>query len=69
VEWHYQTYVKDQKEVLAVSGLVLGHEVCLMVSRREGVGDMMLNKNKFFDKHPTSLNLLEAVTGRSILFD
>jgi cytochrome P450 len=48
--------------------VVFGTTVSLIINRPEPCEDLFLTKNKYFDKHPNSAEMLERLTGNSILF-
>ena len=51
-----------------MSGMVMGLDVVVMINRPEATEDLMLHKNKYFDKHPQSQLVLKRAAGESIVF-
>jgi cytochrome P450 len=51
-----------------IVGVVFGSTVALIVNRPEECEELFLTKNKYFDKHPNSADLLKRLIGNSILF-
>lgn len=69
IAWNRETYFpKSDDEVPPISGVVYGSEVSLMINRPEVVEELLIIKNKFYDKHPSSARLIRKVTGDSIVF-
>lgn len=69
IGWNHDTYIKGKEDkVPAISGLMMGYKVCLIVNRPEVAEDMLLTKGKYFDKHPFSSNWLSISVGNSIVF-
>ena len=62
------TYFSDGKEVSPFVGVVFGTTVSLYVNHPEAAAEIFIAKNKYFDKHPRSANLLKRFFGDSILF-
>ena len=63
-----EEFLKDPKNIPAMTGIGWGKNVCLIVNKPEEVEEMMLNKNKYFDKHPVSGEILKRTVGDSIVF-
>jgi hypothetical protein len=56
-----QPYIELVKEMYPggkglpqLTGVVYGQRVCLMINRPEAAEVVMLSKNKYFDKHPST---------------
>jgi hypothetical protein len=56
-----QPYIELVKEMYPggkglpqVTGVVYGQRVCLLINRPEAAEVVMLSKNKYFDKHPST---------------
>ncbi|CDW80479.1 cytochrome p450 [Stylonychia lemnae] len=63
---YIQTYFDQKPPVF--SGIIFSQRLCLFVNRPEALRELFVSKNRFFDKHPSSGNILKKIAGDSIAF-
>ncbi len=56
------------KGIPRVTGIAFGQTVALQINRPEETEILMINQNKYYDKHPLSKIIAQKVTGDSIIF-
>lgn len=58
--WNKATYFPDETRAKApaFSGVLFGNKLCLIVNRPEVLEELLVTKNKFYDKHPSSASIL-----------
>lgn len=66
IKHHY--FPKDTDVVPQFCGVMFGSELRLSVNRPEAIEELLITKNKYFDKHPSTAKLMGYVMGDSILF-
>jgi cytochrome P450 len=62
------TFCQDPKKIPPVVGLCLSDTVALFFTRPELAEEVLLTKNKYFDKHPNVGDLVKRIAGDSIVF-
>lgn len=68
VDFCEEYYYKGKKMVPPFVAVTGPAGVALAVARPSVVAELFVNKNKYFDKHPTTARQLQRMTGDSILF-
>ena len=68
VDFCQDNFFKNKQRVPDMVGIVYSHKICLIVNRPEPAEEIFLTKNKYFDKHPKTGELLKRTTGDSIGF-
>lgn len=68
IDWAYETYDGNGREMPEINGVVFGNKVCLMVNSAKVLQELFIQKNKYYDKHPSTERILKRVIGDSILF-
>lgn len=63
-----QVYKTKDGLLPQMTGIVFGKQVCLVINRPEAAEEVLLNKNKYFDKHPSSLKVVQKAIGESLIF-
>jgi cytochrome P450 len=67
IGWNKHTYFPNSNAP-TFTGILFGDKVCLLVNRPEALEEMLVTKNKFYDKHPSSSAIVKIATGDSIVF-
>jgi hypothetical protein len=67
-EFLNDTYYKNEKTVPEIVGMVLGTKVALTINSPEIAEDIFVAKNKYFDKHPKTADIVSRLVGDSIMF-
>lgn len=71
VGWSKFNYFPNEsidKKVPPMTGLMFGNIPTLVVHRPEVIEELLITKNKFYDKHPISLNVIGIMLVDGILF-
>jgi cytochrome P450 len=70
VGWSQYTYVTKQNRKIPppLTMFVMARETVLVVNDPQALEELMLTKNKYFDKHPFTKTFLKNILGDSILF-
>ncbi|CDW86900.1 cytochrome p450 [Stylonychia lemnae] len=50
------------------TGMLIARQLCLIINRHEPLQDLFITKNKYFDKHPNTGQLVGKTLGDSTLF-
>jgi hypothetical protein len=67
-EFLNDTYFKKGKKVPEMVGMVLGTRVALTINSPEIAAEVFVAKNKYYDKHPKTADIVSRLLGDSILF-
>jgi hypothetical protein len=68
IGWHHHTFVKGQREAPQFAGVILGNQLALVVNRPEAMHDLMVTKNKFYDRHPSTAKQFSLILQESLIF-
>eukprot|EP00347_Sterkiella_histriomuscorum_P011732 403371320 len=50
------------------TGIIFSQRLCLVVNQPDVANELFIAKNKYFDKHPSTGNIVKNIAGDSILF-
>lgn len=68
IDFCQDIFFKNKELVPDLVGIAFSSNICLIVNRPEPAEEIFLTKNKYFDKHPKTAELLKRTAGDSIGF-
>jgi cytochrome P450 len=68
IDFFEDTFYKDKSNIPKMCGVAFSKNLCLVVNRPEVAEELLLTKNKYYDKHDAFGDLVRKIAGDSIVF-